>query len=67
LALRPYKQEVGSSILSPPIGWLSEIWRSTGKPELMPGRISHRCVRPRNAAILRLGRLMPIGTPVTIR
>lgn len=38
----------------------------TNQPGLIPGRISHGCVRLTNAAILRLGRLMPIGTPVTI-
>jgi hypothetical protein len=39
----------------------------TNQPELIPGWISHGCVRLRNADILRLSRLMPIGTPVTIR
>jgi lipoprotein-anchoring transpeptidase ErfK/SrfK len=39
----------------------------TGRPDLIPGRISHGCVRMRNRDILRLGRLMPVGTPVTIR
>jgi L,D-transpeptidase catalytic domain len=39
----------------------------TNQPELIPGRVSHGCVRLRNADILRLARLMPIGTPVTIR
>ncbi len=38
----------------------------TNTPELLPGRISHGCIRMRNADILRLGRLMPVGTPVTI-
>lgn len=38
----------------------------TDQPNLIPGRISHGCVRLTNAAILRLGKLMPIGTPVTI-
>ena len=38
----------------------------TNSPELIPGRISHGCIRLTNAAILRLGALMPIGTPVTI-
>ena len=38
----------------------------TDQPGLIPGRISHGCVRLTNAAILRLGKLMPIGTPVTI-
>ena len=39
----------------------------TNEPGLIPGRPSHGCVRMRNAAILRLGRLMPLGTPVLIR
>ena len=39
----------------------------TFKPELLPGRVSHGCVRMRNEAILRLSRLMPVGTPLTIR
>lgn len=38
----------------------------TNEPRLIPGRISHGCVRLRNADILRLARLMPVGTPVTI-
>jgi hypothetical protein len=39
----------------------------TDQPELIPGRISHGCIRMRNEDILRLSRLMPIGTPLTIR
>jgi L,D-transpeptidase catalytic domain len=39
----------------------------TDQPGLIPGRISHGCVRLRNAAILALARVMPVGTPVTIR
>ncbi len=38
----------------------------TNEPGLIPGRPSHGCVRVRNRDILRLGRLMPIGTPVRI-
>jgi hypothetical protein len=38
----------------------------TDQPNLIPGRISHGCVRLTNAAILELGKLMPVGTPVTI-
>jgi len=38
----------------------------TDQPNLIPGRISHGCVRLANSAILRLGKLMPIGTPVRI-
>jgi L,D-transpeptidase-like protein len=39
----------------------------TNQPEILPGRVSHGCVRLRNAAIRRLDRLMRIGTPVTIK
>ncbi|MGA2929907.1 MAG: L,D-transpeptidase [Solirubrobacteraceae bacterium] len=38
----------------------------TNRPDLIPGRVSHGCIRLTNAAILRLGQLMPIGTPVVI-
>ena len=39
----------------------------TSLPGILPGRVSHGCIRMRNAAIVRLARLMPLGTPVTIR
>lgn len=39
----------------------------TNAPQLLPGRISHGCVRLRNRDILRLAAIMPVGTPVTIR
>jgi lipoprotein-anchoring transpeptidase ErfK/SrfK len=39
----------------------------TNQPQLIPGRVSHGCIRLRNADILALARLMPIGTPLTIR
>jgi lipoprotein-anchoring transpeptidase ErfK/SrfK len=39
----------------------------TDRPELLPGRVSHGCIRMPNGVIRRLGELMPIGTPVTIR
>jgi hypothetical protein len=39
----------------------------TSQPGLLPGRVSHGCIRMRNEDILELGRRMPIGTPVTIR
>jgi hypothetical protein len=39
----------------------------TNQPELIPGRPSHGCIRVRNAAIVRLAHLMPIGTPIRIR
>jgi L,D-transpeptidase catalytic domain len=38
----------------------------TDQPALIPGRISHGCIRVRNADLLRLSRLLPVGTPVTI-
>jgi hypothetical protein len=39
----------------------------TDRPDLLPGRVSHGCIRMRNQAIRRLARLMPIGTPLEIR
>jgi lipoprotein-anchoring transpeptidase ErfK/SrfK len=39
----------------------------TDRANLLPGRVSHGCIRLRNADILRLSRLMPVGTPLTIR
>lgn len=39
----------------------------TDQPWLIPGRPSHGCIRLRNRDVLRLGRLLPLGTPVTIR
>jgi hypothetical protein len=39
----------------------------TNEPGLIPGRISHGCIRMRNRDIIRLSRLMPVGTPLTIR
>jgi lipoprotein-anchoring transpeptidase ErfK/SrfK len=38
----------------------------TDRPDLVPGRISHGCIRLRNADILVLARLMPVGTPLTV-
>ena len=38
----------------------------TSRPDLLPGRVSHGCIRMRNDDILRLSRLMPVGTPLTI-
>ena len=38
----------------------------TDRPDLIPGRPSHGCVRVPNRAIRRLARLMPVGTPVRI-
>jgi hypothetical protein len=39
----------------------------TNRPDLIPGRPSHGCIRVRNQAIRRLARLMPLGTPVEVR
>ena len=39
----------------------------TNAPSLIPGRISHGCIRMRNEDISRLNRLMPVGTPVSVR
>jgi hypothetical protein len=39
----------------------------TDRPWLIPGRVSHGCIRMRNPDILRLARLMPVGTPVIVR
>jgi L,D-transpeptidase catalytic domain len=38
----------------------------TNQPGLIPGRVSHGCIRMRNPDILRLARLMPVGTPLTV-
>ena len=39
----------------------------TDRPDLVPGRVSHGCIRMRNHDILALARRMPVGTPVIIR
>jgi lipoprotein-anchoring transpeptidase ErfK/SrfK len=39
----------------------------TNQPELIPGRISHGCVRVPNRKINRLRKLMSLGTPIEIR
>jgi hypothetical protein len=39
----------------------------TDRPDLIPGRVSHGCIRLRNSDIVRLARLMPVGTPLTIK
>jgi lipoprotein-anchoring transpeptidase ErfK/SrfK len=38
----------------------------TNQPELIPGRISHGCIRVPNPKIAKLRRLMPLGTPIEI-
>ena len=39
----------------------------TDEPQLIPGRVSHGCIRLRNSDIVRLAVLMPVGTPLTIK
>lgn len=39
----------------------------TNEPELLPGRVSHGCIRMKNESILKLARLMRVGSPITIR
>jgi L,D-transpeptidase catalytic domain len=39
----------------------------TNRPDILPGRVSHGCIRLRNPDILALARVMPVGTPITIR
>ncbi|MGI8804025.1 MAG: L,D-transpeptidase, partial [Solirubrobacteraceae bacterium] len=39
----------------------------TSEPGLIPGRPSHGCIRVRNADILRLARLVPVGTPLLVQ
>jgi hypothetical protein len=38
----------------------------TNEPGLLPGHVSHGCMRMRNEDILRLAKLLPVGTPLTI-
>jgi lipoprotein-anchoring transpeptidase ErfK/SrfK len=38
----------------------------TNAPQILPGSVSHGCIRMRNDAIVRLARLMDVGTPLTI-
>ncbi len=38
----------------------------TNEPGILPGRVSHGCIRMRNPQILKLARLMPVGTPLTV-
>jgi lipoprotein-anchoring transpeptidase ErfK/SrfK len=38
----------------------------TDAPQLLPGAVSHGCIRMTNDAIVRLSRLMDVGTPLTI-
>ena len=38
----------------------------TNEPQILPGRVSHGCIRMPNASIIRLAQLMPVGTPLTV-
>jgi len=38
----------------------------TDRPDLVPGRVSHGCIRLRNADMLALAKRLPVGTPLTI-
>jgi len=38
----------------------------TNAPDLIPGYISHGCIRMKNDAITKLAKLMTVGTPLTI-
>jgi lipoprotein-anchoring transpeptidase ErfK/SrfK len=38
----------------------------TNTPQILPGAVSHGCIRMLNQAIIRLSRLMEVGTPLTI-
>jgi lipoprotein-anchoring transpeptidase ErfK/SrfK len=38
----------------------------TNQPSILPGTVSHGCVRVTNAIILRLKRLAPVGTAITV-
>jgi L,D-transpeptidase catalytic domain len=39
----------------------------TDRPDLVPGRVSHGCIRLRNADIVRLAAMLPVGTPLRVR
>jgi lipoprotein-anchoring transpeptidase ErfK/SrfK len=54
-----------SSLTEWPAGGFVGI-HGTNEPDLLPGRVSHGCIRLRNADILVLARLLPVGTPVEI-
>ena len=61
----------GTSALSPTLSggnWGEGVIgvHGTGWPELIPGRVSHGCVRVYNSKIQQLRRLMGLGTPIRI-
>lgn len=38
----------------------------TGEPSILPGDVSHGRIRMTRQDIVKLARLMPVGTPLTI-
>jgi L,D-transpeptidase catalytic domain len=38
----------------------------TNRPDLVPGRVSHGCIRMRNPDVVELAKRLPVGTPLTI-
>jgi hypothetical protein len=38
----------------------------TNRPDLVPGRVSHGCIRMRNPDVVALAKRLPVGTPLTI-
>ena len=38
----------------------------TDQPQLIPGAISHGCIRLANPELLRLNRMLPVGTPLLV-
>jgi len=38
----------------------------TNDPGILPGQVSHGCIRMTNESIVKLARLMPVGTPLTV-
>ena len=58
--MRPRRRRRRGSPTGPAGGYVGI--HGTDRPDLLPGRISHGCIRLRNADT----RQMPVGTPVTI-
>ncbi len=61
---------IGTSAFAPnlsdwPRGGIVGI-HGTNQPNLIPGNVSHGCIRVRNADIVRLAAKMPLGTPIKI-
>jgi L,D-transpeptidase catalytic domain len=38
----------------------------TNQPGILPGRVSHGCIRLRNRDMLRLAQFLPVGSPMTV-